>query len=352
MSPKILIVRRDNIGDLVCTLPLVASLRNMLPNARIDILVNSYSAAVLDRNPNISNVYIYTKAKHKAPNETALGVYWRRLLLTLSLRSRRYDWVVLANVSCIPRTLRWARQVKATHTVGFVTEESNGDSVLTDTVLLKRIQSSHEVEYILQLLQPFMDRYPKDREQVVALAKVYPDPAQKLRIKESLPIEFVDQNKKTIGINISARKPSQQWSAANFIDLINRLTPQYRCLLYWSPGANDASGHPGDDEKAHQILQACASDSLVGLPTAALNELICALDLQDIFITADGGAMHLGAALGKPVIALFGDSDPEQWRPWGVPQRILHPASRDVRDISPEMVFTQLTSLIEELDHA
>jgi ADP-heptose:LPS heptosyltransferase len=62
--------------------------------------------------------------------------------------------------------------------------------------------------------------------------------------------------------------------------------------------------------------------------------------------------MHLGAALGKPVIALFGDSDPEQWRPWGVPQRIIHPASRDVRDISPEMVFTQLTSLIEELGHA
>lgn len=352
MSPKILIVRRDNIGDLICTLPLIASLRNMLPNARIDILVNSYSAAVLERNPDISNVYIYTKAKHKAPNETALGVYWRRLLLTLSLRSRRYDWVVLANASCIPRTLRWARQIKATHTVGFVTEECNGDGVLTDTVLLKRTQNSHEVEYLLQLLQPFMDRYPKNCEQGIHPAKVYPDSAQKLRIKESLPIEFVDQNKKTIGINISARKPSQQWSAANFIALINTLTPQYRCVLYWSPGANDATGHPGDDEKAHQILQACASDSLVGVPTATLDELIAALDMQDIFITADGGAMHLGAALSKPLIALFGDSDPEQWRPWGVPQRILHPASRDVRDISPDMVFSQLTSLIEELDHA
>lgn len=352
MNPKILIVRRDNIGDLICTLPLVASLRKMLPNARIDILANSYSAPILANNTDINNVYCYTKAKHKALNETVFGVYWRRMLLTLSLRFRRYDWVVLANVSCIPRTLRWARQIKATHTVGFIIEESNGGGVLTDKVVLKRNQNSHEVEYLLQLLQPFVQKYPKELEQEAPFARVYPDASLKLRIEKSLPTGFFDHKKTTIGINISARKPSQQWSAANFISLISMLTPQYRCILYWSPGASDASGHPGDDDKAAQILRACESDDVVGLPTATLDDLIAALDLQDIFITADGGAMHLGAALGKPVIALFGDSDPEQWRPWGVKQRILHPASRDVRDISPEMVVTQLTSLIEELGHA
>ena len=200
----------------------------------------------------------------------------------------------------------------------------------------------------MQLLRPFTELPVKH----IPAPVVCPDPVQKEGLVEQMPAAFIDGAKRTIGINISARKPSQQWSAANFINLINKLTPKYRCVLYWSPGANDASGHPGDDEKAQQILKACASDCLVGIPTATLDELIAALDIQDIFITADGGAMHLGAALGKPVIALFGDSDPEQWRPWGVPQRIIHPASRDVRNISPEMVCEQLTSLIEELDHA
>ena len=64
MSPKILIVRRDNIGDLICTLPLVSSLRKLFPKGRIDILVNSYSAAVVSRHPDIDNVYVYTKLKH------------------------------------------------------------------------------------------------------------------------------------------------------------------------------------------------------------------------------------------------------------------------------------------------
>lgn len=351
MNPKILIVRRDNIGDLICTLPLVTSIRKFFPNARIDILVNSYSAAVLERNPDISNVYIYTKAKHRAANETVFGVYWRRFVLTLSLRARRYDWVVLANVSCIPRTLLWARQVNGRHTVGFVTPENDSGGILTDAVLLQRTESTHEVEYLMRLLRPLL-KVAKNKDVQIPVPRIYPDPVKTNALSQRMPASFAGQNKKIVGINISARKPSQQWPAANFIALINRLTSQYRCVLYWSPGANDASGHPGDDEKAYKILQACASDSLVGLPTATLNELICALDLQDIFITADGGAMHLAAALGKPVIALFGDSDPEQWRPWAVPQRIIHPASRDVRDISPEMACAQLTSLIEELDHA
>ena len=50
-TPRILIVRRDNIGDLVCTTPLIAALRERLPRAWIAALVNSYNAEVLARNP-------------------------------------------------------------------------------------------------------------------------------------------------------------------------------------------------------------------------------------------------------------------------------------------------------------
>lgn len=348
MSPKILIVRRDNIGDLICTLPLLSSLRKLFPEGRIDVLVNSYSAAVVNQHPDIDHVYVYTKVKHKNSEQTAFAVYWQRLKLTLSLRWQKYDWVVLANVSCIPRPLRWARQISGKRTVGFVTSENNAAGVITDPVPLNRTVPLHEVEYLLQLLRPFTE-VPVEP---VPTPTIYPRPENKHRLLKVLPTSFWKSKKPIIGLNISARKPSQQWSAANFISLISMLTPRYRCILYWSPGANDASGHPGDDDKAAQILRVCESDDVVGLPTATLDDLIAALDLQDIFITADGGAMHLGAALGKPVIALFGDSDPEQWRPWGVTQRILHPASRDVRDISPEVVMAQLTSLIEELGHA
>jgi ADP-heptose:LPS heptosyltransferase len=62
--------------------------------------------------------------------------------------------------------------------------------------------------------------------------------------------------------------------------------------------------------------------------------LIGALAACDEVICADGGAMHLAAALGKPIVALFGDAPVERWRPWGVRHRIVRPESRDVADVS------------------
>ena len=56
--------------------------------------------------------------------------------------------------------------------------------------------------------------------------------------------------------------------------------------------------------------------------------------LADRVICPDGGAMHIAAALGKPILCFFGDSDAMHWHPWGVPYRLLQPDSRDAADIS------------------
>ena len=74
---KIIVIRRDNIGDLVCTTPLFRTLRRHYPEARIVALVNDYNAPVLDRNTDIDEVFFYTKAKHRTAAETKLGVWWK-----------------------------------------------------------------------------------------------------------------------------------------------------------------------------------------------------------------------------------------------------------------------------------
>ena len=56
---RILVVRRDNIGDLVCTTPLIRALRQRYPDARIDALVNSYNLPVVAHNPDLDNAYAY-----------------------------------------------------------------------------------------------------------------------------------------------------------------------------------------------------------------------------------------------------------------------------------------------------
>jgi ADP-heptose:LPS heptosyltransferase len=80
-----------------------------------------------------------------------------------------------------------------------------------------------------------------------------------------------------------------------------------------------------------------------------LSRLIAALSLCDIVVCADGGAMHVAAALGKPIVCFFGDSPPEVWRPWGVPYRLLRSSSRVVSDISVEEALAAFMELAEAL---
>lgn len=338
---RILIVRRDNIGDLICTLPLISAIRQLNPAARIDILVNSYCAPVVLGNPDLDHVYIYTKAKHKDSGESTLGVYWRRLLLTLKLRLAQYDWLVLANVSCQPRPLRWAKQVGAKHIVGFTEASCKGAEIITDPIPLVRGQGKHEVEYLMALLQPF-----GNVEQLSA-ARIAPDAELQQRSLVSLASARC-LDKPLIGINISARLPSQQWPAEKFIELINRLKAQYHCVLFWAPGSASNAGHPGDDEKAASVAASFTSDEVTSLPTQQLSELIAGISCVDLLVTADGGALHIGAACGKPEVVMFGDSDSTQWYPWRVPFKLLHPASRDVRSIEAAEVAAAVYQLINE----
>lgn len=336
---KILVVRRDNIGDLICTLPFIAALRVLFPGARIDLLVNSYNAPVVEKNPDLNHVYVYTKAKHRRPKESTLGLYWHRLCLTIKLRVNRYDWLVLANVGYLPRPLRWAKQVGAKRVVGFIdTPNQELDKTLTDPVLLQRREALHEVQYLMQLLKPFgsIDDIPS--------ARIIPDPLAVNAAKQTL--SKLDHRFPLVGINISARLHSQQWPEDRFISLIKSLKCHAQCVLFWAPGSQDNKGHPGDDEKAAYILARCPPDNVTPYPTESLKDLIASVSMVDILVTADGGALHIGAACGKPIVAMFGHSEPSQWYPWKVPHIILQPSSRDVRDISVEEIVGAVKILL------
>ncbi|MHB1292092.1 MAG: O-antigen ligase family protein, partial [Sulfuricella sp.] len=108
-GPQFLVIRRDNIGDLICTTPLIHALRQQYPGATICALVNSYNAPVLANNPDIDAVFAYTKAKHRPPGTSVAGVYWDRLQLFARLRRMRFDYAILAAPRFQPRLLRLAR---------------------------------------------------------------------------------------------------------------------------------------------------------------------------------------------------------------------------------------------------
>ncbi len=108
LNPRILIVRRDNIGDLACTTPLVAALRAQLPRAWLAALVTTYNAEVLARNPALDEVFVYEKLKHRSGG---LIAHVRNRIGQMSrLRGEKLDCVLVPAPA--PQSLRIARGLK------------------------------------------------------------------------------------------------------------------------------------------------------------------------------------------------------------------------------------------------
>ena len=311
--PKILIIRRDNIGDLVCTTPLIHALRQRFPNGWLGALVNSYNAPVLDGNPDLDEVFVYTKAKHRGEDQSLPAILWQRLRMMYRLRRIQLDDIIIATTSPQPRVVRLAQWLKPKRIIGF------GDLKGLDVALPLDNAHRHEVEDVFRVAAIYGIDGPPPACRVHASAAAMPAPIL------------------TIGIHISARKPSQRWPAERFAETIKALAAQYpaRFMLLWSPGAEDNPLHPGDDAKAQDVLKKVGADATVMVrPTQTLPELIAALSECDALICADGGAMHLAAGLGLPILCLFGNSGATRWRPWGVPYQLLQKPSLDVGDIT------------------
>ena len=329
---RILVIRRDNIGDLVCTTPLLAALRARYPQARIEALVNSYNAAVLEGNPHVDAVYAYTKLKHRMAGESRIGILAARLGMLVRLRREPFDYIVLAKAGFDRQGLTLARQLRRRHVVGFANPEHKARQITLPVPALA-YTDLHEVE-VLQFLGKAMD-VPKADGPV----RVYPPAVGVESWRERLP--GLAARRHWLAFHISARKPELRWPADRCTQLLGRLTrADTGVLLLWAPGSADHPAHPGDDEKAADIVaQLGDNEAVIPVRTTSLADLIALLALCRAFIGPDGGAMHIAAGLGLPIVALFDESAKTHWHPWKVPYEMATPTGQSAH-IPVESVLT------------
>lgn len=311
---RILVIRRDNIGDLLCTTPMISALRGHFPAAEISILANSYNAPVLKDNPDIDYVYAYTKAKHSEHGKlraalTELRLFW-------SLRQRHFDLVIHANPVPHPRTARLVRFLKPGLSLGVISDDDE-KPVYTLPVPASQVTGTHHVERVFSLLKPL---------------GVSSQPGAMTLNSSATPDS-------TIGIHLSSRKPCNRWPLEHYIELITGLTAKgVHVRAFWAPGSQSNAQHPGDDELAEQLGRS-VGDALELHPTATLEGLIDGLAKCRGVICCDGGALHIAAALGKPMITIFGCTNPDMWGPWQVPH-VLFNGNGQAANISAEQILT------------
>ncbi len=336
-------IRRDNIGDLVCTTPLVALLRERFPNAHIAALVNGYNKGVLAGNPHLDAVHHYTKAKHVHGRMGVCKAHLDRLSLIWRLRRQRFDFIILGNSNFQAGALRFARLIGARHVIGYAAGGRSARAI--DKVVEKTAgEVIHEVMAVNRLLGPLGIDGPSPP------VRVYADEHRVKRLRREMGLSG---GARIIGIHISARLAQGRWQVDKFVTLIGRLAraEETQILLFWSPGAENNALHPGDDANAEEILNRCAMINVRPCPTDELEDLIAGLSLCDTVICSDGGAMHIAAGLDKKIVAMFG-ADPDRWHPWQVDHRLLMVPSRQVSDIGVEEVLAACRSLSPEIEAA
>lgn len=321
---RFLIIRRDNIGDLVCTLPLIRRLREARPQAWIGALVTRYNLEVLHGLPELDAVFAYQKAKHRAQGESALGAYWARARQLWHLRQMRLTAVLLP---------AGGGQASARRMAGWL---APGRIIAQDD--LPAAGPAHEAELAARVLAPL----GIDTGDLPA-ARIVPRPDCLATARRALPA-----GGPLVGVHLSARRPAQRWTAEQYVAFIraaHTTDPGRRFALFWSPGDASNPAHAGDDTKAAEVAAQLGDLPVTPYPTHALSALIAGLACCDRVVCADGGHMHLAGALGKPLVALFGDSDTVRWRPWGVDHRLLVGADRTVAAITPGEAVAALDGL-------
>ncbi len=329
---KILVFRRDNIGDLVVTIPVFSALRERFPDARIEALVNSYNAPVLERHPDVDAVHAYTKTKHSTSRWDAFTDWTGRLSQWAALRRARFDHVVLASPGYHPREVRQARLLRPCNLVAFVRPGERPSGVHTPVEYPG--PSGHHADDTFRILEPFGIRGPAPVSRLDRVPSTPHRPGTPLRV----------------GLHVSARRARNRWRDDAYIELMTQLHREMGSTfrLFWAPGAEDDARHPGDDAKARRILAAVRGLPVQAVPTPTVKRLLDGLAACDMVVCSDGGAMHLAAALGKPILCFFGDSPASEWHPRGVAFRLLQPQSRDAHDVSVAEALAAFTDLARE----
>jgi ADP-heptose:LPS heptosyltransferase len=335
---KILIIKRDKIGDLLLTTPMLAHLRQSLPGAEVHLLANDYNAWVVADNADVDRTWIYRRVRigNRVSVAAAFGILWQNV----QLRRQRYDVAIVANGSPSPRAIERGTSSGARRVIAYV-DKPGEDRGVTDGLVAPG--HLHETELLLGLLAPLGIAPP--------VAPIFPryalPPARQAFAVRWLAAEGLRPGGYIV-LGLGARRAKKQptrgqilaWSAhwKNTWDLDT--------VFMWTPGKSDNPLYPGDDDVAQPVLDA-------GVPyihpfRGALAPALGLIWNAKTSMFPDSGLMHFAAASPGGVLGLFAETEvsphPDQWGPRGARVAYLE-AQHSVAELDDAAVISALAKL-------
>ncbi|MEQ9893625.1 glycosyltransferase family 9 protein [Pectobacterium aroidearum] len=300
---RILLIRIDFLGDMVCTTALIRSLKRKWPAAEIHVLANKYNSYILEDNPDIKEVhhYVYSKSRERNNRSGLISSLIDKFLLITRLKRLNFDLLIIPNGGMNKNAIQFARWMNITdkrwHTAETEFDDRNIKHIANRPI-------KHEVLAGYDLV-PELGVTSTDELKLY----IYPNPELKKQWSDKLE----NNGKANIGFFISNKAYERRWPWENWCSLAKLLGNDFNIIIFSGPGEK-----PEQDARNGITVQC--------IDTETVPDLIAAMSQLDLVVSADSAPVHLGAALQIPVVGLF-EARPEKylrWYPIGVNHVLLH----------------------------
>lgn len=310
---NILIVKTSAIGDVTHTLPALNALRSRYPKARITWVVEEAAAGLLVGHPALDRLLVsrrkhWAKELRRGPRRAwaALGEAWCFLR---QLRDTRYD--LLLDFQGLLKSGVLVALARADRKVGFGRgmAHAEGSWIFLNERVPAVDMNIHALDRELLLLKSLGVESPE-----VVFSLPITD-AHRQKVEGLLAAASVDRSRPLLAINPQATWPTKLWFPERFAELADRLAAQGWAVVF--------TGSPADREEIVRIIAAMHAPAANLAGATSLLELAALYGMAKLVVSTDTGPMHIAAATGTPVVAIFGATAPWRTGPWGQQHRVV-----------------------------
>lgn len=336
---RILVIKRDKLGDLLLATPMLAHLKASLPHAEVHLLANDYNAWVVDGNTDIDQRWIYRRVRNAG--RVSVRAALQLMLQNVALRHARFDWVIVANGEESKRAIERGVAVRGARCIAYCSQP-RAYPRLSDPLAVRR--EAHELDRMIAMLAPLGIDPPR-----VPIFPTYLLPEQAAVFADHWLAERRLQVGRYVVLGLGARRLKKQPSTGQILRWSEHWKGTFgvETVFMWTPGRSNDPLYPGDDDVAKRVLDA-------GVPFIHpfRGPILNALGLVWSARTSlfpDSGLMHFAAASPGGVLGLFAETDvspsPVQWAPRGLKAGYLE-APNSVSELADSQVYERMDPLL------
>ena len=309
---RILIVRLSALGDIVHALPVLAALKRDWPHASIDWLVEEAYAPILSLAVGLNRrIIVRARESIDRPDTVAFAGVMAYPRAVAYLRRQRYDAAL--DLQGLIKSAAWARFSGAKRVIGFDRtnlREPQAARFYTETIGLQTarhvMQKNLSVLYTLGAVAGPLE-LPLAAEASAAIAGA---------------VASAGGPRQYAVLNPGAAWPNKRWPPEKFGALAAGIHERYglRSFVTWGPAERDL---------AASVVSA-SSGTAEPAPPTEVADLAALMRDAAVVVSGDTGPLHIGAAMGAPLVGLYGPTWPQRNGPWNPDDEVISRASECV----------------------